>query len=169
MIHLVVNGAAGRMGARTCAVANTDPRFQLVARIDRDGNVNTPPRAAATVDVVIDFSSDRGASAALDLAVKHGASIIVGTTGLSRQTLADAELASQSVAVMIAPNTSPGVAVMNHLVAEAARMLGSRYDIDLIDVHHSAKDVLETVHPRELELGTIVMALFAYLVAEEGF
>jgi carboxypeptidase Q len=36
------------------------------------------------------------------------------------------------------------------------------------DVHHSAKDVLETVHPRELELGTIAMALFAYLVAEEG-
>lgn len=36
------------------------------------------------------------------------------------------------------------------------------------DVHHSARDVLESVHPRELELGTITMALFAYLVAEEG-
>jgi hypothetical protein len=37
------------------------------------------------------------------------------------------------------------------------------------DVHHSAKDVLEAVHPRELELGTIALALWAYLVAEEGF
>jgi hypothetical protein len=36
------------------------------------------------------------------------------------------------------------------------------------DVHHSAKDVIETVHPRELELGTVAMALFAYLIAQEG-
>jgi len=36
------------------------------------------------------------------------------------------------------------------------------------DVHHSAQDVIETVHPRELELGTVAMALFAYLIAQEG-
>ena len=36
------------------------------------------------------------------------------------------------------------------------------------DVHHSANDVIETVNPRELELGAIVMALFAFLVAQEG-
>jgi len=35
-------------------------------------------------------------------------------------------------------------------------------------VHHSAKDILSTVDPRELELGTISMALWAYLVAQEG-
>ena len=37
------------------------------------------------------------------------------------------------------------------------------------DVHHSAKDVIESVNPRELELGTIAMALWAYIVAQEGF
>lgn len=37
------------------------------------------------------------------------------------------------------------------------------------DVHHSAKDVIEAVNPRELELGTIALALWAYIVAEEGF
>ncbi len=36
------------------------------------------------------------------------------------------------------------------------------------DFHHSAKDTLEAVHPRELELGTIAMALFAYVLAEDG-
>ncbi|NOR14786.1 MAG: M20/M25/M40 family metallo-hydrolase [Candidatus Aminicenantes bacterium] len=35
-------------------------------------------------------------------------------------------------------------------------------------VHHSAKDILSSVNPRELELGTIAMALWAYLVAQEG-
>ena len=36
------------------------------------------------------------------------------------------------------------------------------------DVHHSAKDTLETVNPRELELGAVAMALFAYVLAEDG-
>jgi len=36
------------------------------------------------------------------------------------------------------------------------------------DVHHSAKDTLETVHPRELEIGAAVMALLAYVLAEDG-
>ena len=36
------------------------------------------------------------------------------------------------------------------------------------DVHHSGKDVIETVNPRELELGAIAMALFAYILSEEG-
>ncbi len=36
------------------------------------------------------------------------------------------------------------------------------------DVHHSALDVLSSVHPRELELNAIASALLAYLVAQEG-
>jgi hypothetical protein len=36
------------------------------------------------------------------------------------------------------------------------------------DVHHSGKDVIETVHPRELELGAIAMAVFAVILSEEG-
>ncbi len=36
------------------------------------------------------------------------------------------------------------------------------------DVHHSAEDVIGSIHPRELELGTIALALFAYIIAQEG-
>jgi hypothetical protein len=36
------------------------------------------------------------------------------------------------------------------------------------DVHHSALDVLASVHPRELEWQAIIMATFAYVVAQEG-
>jgi carboxypeptidase Q len=36
------------------------------------------------------------------------------------------------------------------------------------DVHHSGKDVIETVNPRELELGAIAIALFMYVLSEEG-
>lgn len=36
------------------------------------------------------------------------------------------------------------------------------------DVHHSGKDVLGSVNPRELELGAIAMAVLAFVMAEEG-
>jgi carboxypeptidase Q len=36
------------------------------------------------------------------------------------------------------------------------------------DVHHSGKDVVETVNPRELELGAIAIAVFAYVLSEES-
>jgi len=36
------------------------------------------------------------------------------------------------------------------------------------DFHHCGRDVLEGVHPRELELGAIAMAILAYLIAQEG-
>ena len=36
------------------------------------------------------------------------------------------------------------------------------------DVHHCRQDVLASVHPRELELGAVSMAILAFLLAEEG-
>ena len=37
-----------------------------------------------------------------------------------------------------------------------------------MDVHHSANDTFDSVHPRELELGTSSIAIMAYLISEEG-
>ncbi len=36
------------------------------------------------------------------------------------------------------------------------------------DVHHSALDVLPSVHPRELELQAVILAALAYILAQEG-
>lgn len=37
-----------------------------------------------------------------------------------------------------------------------------------MDLHHSANDTFESVHPRELELGASAMAILVYLLSEEG-
>ncbi len=139
MIRLVVHGATGRIGGRTCTLACNDSRFELVAEIDRKSNAGIASSAGAPVDAIIDFSSDEGARSAAQLAVEHGAALLVGTTGLSRQTLSFLEVASRRIPLMVAPNTSLGVAVINHLVADAARLLGSRFTIEMTEVHHAAK------------------------------
>lgn len=37
-----------------------------------------------------------------------------------------------------------------------------------MDIHHSANDVFEEVHPREMELGTAAIAIMTLLLSEEG-
>jgi hypothetical protein len=36
------------------------------------------------------------------------------------------------------------------------------------DYHHSANDVFEEIHPRELEIGSAAMTILTYLISEEG-
>jgi 4-hydroxy-tetrahydrodipicolinate reductase len=127
------------MGARTCSLACDDPRFGLVTQIDLESNTIPANNAGTPIDAVIDFSSDDGARNAVRIALEHHAAVLVGTTGLSRQTLADIEVATRTIAVMVAPNTSLGIAVMNHLAAVTAGLLGPRFGVNLIEVHHTQK------------------------------
>ena len=143
MKRLAVNGASGRMGRRICALAQDDPQFDLVARFDRaTSEVDDARNRDANslhVDIVIDFSSEQGTLAALQTAERCGAALLVGTTSLSPAITEKLAVSATSIPIMIAPNTSRGVAVLSHLIAQAARLLGNEFDIDIIDVHHSAK------------------------------
>ena len=139
MIRLVIHGAAGRMGARICALARADARFKIVGAIDQDERFDTAVDPSAAVDVVIDFSIDQGTPNAVSVATTHGAALLIGTTGLSQQTLDIIEVATRHVPVMVAPNTSIGVAVFTNLVAEAAQLLGNEYDVKLTEHHHKHK------------------------------
>ncbi len=138
-IRLAVFGAAGHMGARTCSLARDDRRFQLIAEIDRASGSDASGVGQEPIDVIIDFSSDSGARAAAALGLSRGAALVVGTTGLSRQTLAALDVASRTVPVMVAANTSVGMAVLRELATRAALLLGEGYDANLIEVHHLRK------------------------------
>jgi 4-hydroxy-tetrahydrodipicolinate reductase len=139
LIRLAVSGAAGRMGARICTLAQENSRFRVVARIDLVEGCVRAESVTGTLDAVVDFSSDDGAAGAVRLAARCGAALLVGTTGLSRQTHEALEDAARSVPVLVAANTSAGVAVLADLAVRAARLLGSSADVNLIEMHHAGK------------------------------
>ena len=111
MIRLAVHGARGRMGTRICALAADDGRFEIGAAIPPDAVPRPTDNGPREIDVVIDFSSPDGTMRALDIAVDQGAALLVGTTGLSSGNVRAVDDAGESIAVMIAPNTSLGVTV----------------------------------------------------------
>ncbi len=139
MIQLAVHGWRGRTGSRVCALAREDERFELIEMIGRDDPLEKAGRRGESCDVVIDFSSDEGALRAARIAIDDRAALVVGTTGLSRENRQVLDHAARSIPVLIAPNMSPGVAVLNRLAVETARILGDEFDIDLIETHHAAK------------------------------
>jgi 4-hydroxy-tetrahydrodipicolinate reductase len=158
-VRLIMVGAGGRIGARLCALAQSDPALALVGAVERGAGESggaTGTRGAAgaggvkitestavfgpsSADVVIDFSSDEGARAALELARRIGAALLVGTTALSARTRGALHEASRDCAILISPNTSLGVAALSALAAQAAKILGAGFDCSIVEAHHSAK------------------------------
>lgn len=152
---VIVHGATGRMGARIIALSLLDPSVRIVGAADafdspRIGGESGAPgvtiktaknlsETGVLARVVVDFSSDEGARAAADLAVAIGAALLIGTTGLSDRTRERLRAAAREVAVVVAPNTSLGVAVVSNLARDAARALGPAFECSIVEAHHSRK------------------------------
>lgn len=135
---IVVHGAQGRMGRRIIACAAEVPSIRLVASLDR-GQTETWMKGPDHADVILDFSSDGGAQLAVRAALAKHTALLVGTTALSPKTVDALRMAAQTVPVLVAPNTSLGVAVMRHLVRQAAAMLGPEFDVEIVERHHRHK------------------------------
>ena len=137
-VRLVLVGAEGRMGSRIASLAETAGDVEVVARIGRGIKAN--PLARGACDVIVDFSSEEGARHAVELAKETGAALLVGTTGLGPAVLENLRALSASRAVLVAPNTSLGVAVARRLARLAAELLGpSGWKVDIVESHHDRK------------------------------
>lgn len=156
---IIVFGASGRMGARVCALASSDAHSRIIAAVVRTGSPRegqiardvageairfispqkTGEIATSRGEVVIDFSGDDGARAAIELALMRSAGIVIGTTALSESTLALAAEAAKKIPLLISPNTSMGVAVLASAVAMVAQALGPAYECSIVEAHHSRK------------------------------
>lgn len=137
-VKLALVGAGGRMGTRIDALAATSFGVMVVARFHRE---NMDQYAlAGNAEVIIDFSSEHGTRAAIEIARKSGAALLVGTTGLSNEVIENLRALSASNAVIVSPNTSLGVAVTRRLARLAAELLGpSDWSVDIVESHHDRK------------------------------
>jgi 4-hydroxy-tetrahydrodipicolinate reductase len=144
---LAINGAAGRMGQRLIDLAGQDQRFKVVCAIEKAGHplVGKPvgpvicaDKLTGGADVVIDFSLPEGTQALLPAAVKARTAMVIGTTGL---TLVQKQIdeAARQIPIVQAANYSVGVNALLKLVADAAKILGDSYDIEIVEAHHRFK------------------------------
>jgi len=160
MIRVTVLGAAGRMGRMFVQhiVAAEDLELAgateipgsvflgqdagLLAGGDRLGvpivaDVDT---ALTGADAMIDFTAPANTLACAPRAAAVGATLIIGTTGMTDADKAEvAKLAEHGARIVLAPNMSVGINLLFSLCAKVAPLLGEDYDIEVVEMHHNRK------------------------------
>jgi 4-hydroxy-tetrahydrodipicolinate reductase len=154
---LVIFGITGRMGQSLIRALREGSQFHLhgaiasadSSRLGLDAALGGQPSAvmvsadpaAALMEgsVAVDFSRGDAVAAHAQACAKAGVPLLVGATGFDAAARAELERAANTIAVLIAPNTSMAVAVMSGLVAQAAAALGPAYDVEISEAHHHGK------------------------------
>ena len=159
LTRAVIIGASGRMGEALLRAAPAFPQLIITGAIvppgslalGRDagqvaglGNVNLPitsdlPAALAEADVALDFSSSAAARGTLQACRAARKPLLLGTTGFGPELDAELEATAREVALLVAPNTSVGAALLGELTREAARALPAGFDVDVLELHHRLK------------------------------
>ncbi len=115
------------------------PNARSGADVLRLENAKTIEKKAVSAHVVIDFSSDAGVLESIAMAERLNAALLVGTTALSPRSIDALKIASRSRAMLVAPNTSLGVAALSVLIAQASKIFGPDYHCSIVEAHHAAK------------------------------
>ncbi len=162
MPALAVFGITGRMGQALVRAlreqAADDPAALRLtgalasaasARLGLDAAIDGSPLGVAVTSnaaealraatVAIDFSLPQGLADRTRACLDRGVPLLVGTTGIDRETRALLETAGREIPILIAANTSVGVAVLTHVLGQAARALGGGYDVEVLEAHHRLK------------------------------
>jgi 4-hydroxy-tetrahydrodipicolinate reductase len=144
VIKVGVLGAKGRMGSLVCQTVRSAGDLNLVAEVD----VGDSLEALAGCDVVVDFTSPAVVMDNLRWCVRHGISVVIGTSGFGEARLAEVAAmlgtagddagpaAASQPKVLVVPNFSVGAVLMMKFAEQAARFFESA---EIIELHHARK------------------------------
>jgi 4-hydroxy-tetrahydrodipicolinate reductase len=130
------------MGAAVIELAAADTHWSVAARIippGETGGVLLDAVDPVGVDVMIDFSERTAVQAHAAWCASHGICWVLGTTGLTAEDDAAVQRAAGSIVVFRATNYSLGVALLTDLASRAARVLGLKTDVEIVESHHHHK------------------------------
>jgi 4-hydroxy-tetrahydrodipicolinate reductase len=133
---VIITGAKGRMGQALISCAKNFRDLEVVAAIDRGDDLSA---VISKSDVVIDFSSHDATLSVAELCAKNKKAIVIGTTGHSADTKLKIENLRSQIPMVIATNFSTGVNTLFWLTRRAAEILGTDFDLEIVEMHHRLK------------------------------
>lgn len=158
MIHVIITGAAGRMGGRLISLVHDSQNLTLHGAIESRGHPSVGKDAgevagcgqlgitigdhlAATIPkpVVVDFTTPSATLNHVRSAAQQQWPMVIGTTGFSPEELDVLRQLTQTIPCVLAPNMSVGINVLLQMIGDMAQALGDQYDIEVIEAHHHKK------------------------------
>ncbi|MES2205251.1 MAG: 4-hydroxy-tetrahydrodipicolinate reductase [Pseudomonadota bacterium] len=156
--RLAITGASGRMGRAILEAYATNPGVaQLVTVLDhptsewigRDAgalvgqqmgvSITSDVSSLASAQVVIDFTRPEATMEYLSVAQASNVAMVIGTTGFNNEQKVLLKAAAQTRAVLQSTNMGWGVNATFDILAYAAKVLGSQYDVEIVEMHHKHK------------------------------
>jgi 4-hydroxy-tetrahydrodipicolinate reductase len=152
---VLVAGICGRVGGRVADVLSLAPDMTLAAGVESPehpsagGSVTVSgvsvrvfagfSEAVPAAEVVVDFTSPRGTREALAFCVERRIPLVSGTTGLGEEDFRSLRAAAGRIPVLVSPNMSRGVNLIDRVLPEVRRMAGDECDVEIVEKHHRAK------------------------------
>lgn len=173
MTNIAIAGAGGRMGRTLIEACVETESLSLSAATERPDStlvgtdagemagigkqnvlVSSVLEAATEFDVLIDFTHPTITTRHIDFCVVNKRKLVIGTTGCDEALEAKIKKASDSIAIVYAPNMSVGVNLSLKLLQMAARVLGDDVDIEIIEAHHRHK--VDAPSGTALKMGQVI-------------
>jgi len=175
-VRVAVTGAAGRMGKMLIESIYENQSLSLGAAIERPGSslvgsdigelvgignngIKLSDDLGAVLDdfdVLVDFTIADATVNNLEICVKAGKKIVIGTTGLNESQEARLKKISDEIAIVFAPNYSVGVNATFKLLEMAAKIFGDTVDIEITEAHHRNK--VDAPSGTALKMGQVIAA-----------
>ena len=146
MTKIILTGSCGKMGNVIQSVVANREDCEIVAGVDRynDGKAAFPVYSSIAevkeeADVVIDFTNPSLLDDLLNYGIKHHTALVIGTTGFDECQKKKISDASASCPIFFTYNMSIGINLLANLAKKAVQVLGSDFDIEIVEQHHNQK------------------------------
>lgn len=146
MNSILLSGCNGKMGKFITNCVEQRDDCEIIAGIDISNKKNDYFEVFESIDnfkkkadVIIDFSHPSSLEKLLEYAVSTNTPAVVATTGLSNVQLENIKEVSKKVPIFFSANMSLGVNLVRELAEKATKVLGSSFDIEIVEAHHNQK------------------------------
>ncbi|VFP82082.1 4-hydroxy-tetrahydrodipicolinate reductase [Candidatus Erwinia haradaeae] len=158
-VRVAIIGASGRMGRQLITTTVHTKGVLLGAAIVRKGSSFCGKDAGELAkydnlgvsitddlklvindfDILIDFTHQDRTLKNLELCLQYHKPMVIGTTGLDKKSQELIKESAQEIALVYSANFSIGINLLLKLVEKTTKVIGSDYDIEIIEAHHRHK------------------------------
>ncbi|MDQ5983732.1 MAG: 4-hydroxy-tetrahydrodipicolinate reductase [Eubacteriales bacterium SKADARSKE-1] len=146
MTKVILSGACGKMGQVLNKLILQKESLKVVAGIGSKNICEVeyeifkdPLSINEDADIIIDFSHPERLDSLLKFSINKKLPIVICTTGFSCEQIEKIKRASKIVPIFYSGNMSLGVNLLIELAKKAAKVLGSNFDIEIVEKHHNQK------------------------------
>jgi len=158
-IKIAVSGCLGKMGKRIIHFALNDSDIEVIAGIEKEDHyaigrdlsellgegskgvsvTSDFKQAISESDILIEFTTPRVTMQHLQIASELKKRVVIGSTGFNDEEIEKIKKVAAEIPVLISPNMSIGMNVMFKIMPQLVKLLGSDYDIEIVELHHNKK------------------------------